>query len=407
MRTTARFKAWTLIVDRIAKSVEGHGLLHPRRTIIILACLFALLASHLRGEEIHLIESFFPEEEKTQIVAEAGLGYRSNVFETNPSIEATVGDWFWNVQAALVHPLATVPNLSLTFQGGWLEYFRLSQITEYSFLPGVAWQVFDGNDSKLVVSLEGGAFRKRIYLEFQKTPNVSIPGLGGSAGWKWERAWSENNSIVWSGGFSYQHFNSDPQNLYTALTSAKWVHEFGEGNSLEIGSDWEGQSYSARPSGHNNQLNNGMSAAPPKPLTIIEGRGFVRYSFPIGAGFSAESSLNMGGNIDTTSGHYNAFVFGGEGSLNWRSGKWHLKLGAEPEFAWFPNRPASLGTINPKLRTQEYVLEGLAEYRCNERLAIGVSSVNHLQITNSPINSSATLQSFFDRILSLKVSLSY
>ena len=347
-----------------------------------------------------MIDSLFPDEAKTQIELQTSLGYRSNVFETNRAVDPPVGDWFWTIQTEAAHPLAVAPNVSLTFQGGLLQYFRLTQLIDYSFQPGVAWQVFDEKDNKLEINAGGGAFRKRIFMQFQNVPDVSHPGLGGSAGWTFEHSLGDHNAIVWTGGLNYQHFNYLPQTNYTVLTGVKWVRGAGEANPLEVGFQWEGQHFNTRPE-------DSESAGNPAPLTTIEGRGFVRYSFELGAGFSAETSMNLGGNIDATNGYYDAWVVGAEAALRWQYGKWRLKVAAEPEFVWFPNRPANLGMKDKKLQTQEYAAEGTVEYRFTERVGLIGSCANHLQITNSKLNSTATLQSFTDMILSVKMSISY
>ena len=347
-----------------------------------------------------MIESLFPDETKTQIELQSSLGYRSNVFETNPAMQKPVGDWFWTVQNEASHPLAFAPSVALTFQGGFLQYFRLPQLVDYSFQPGLAWKVFDERENKLEINAEGGAFRKRIFMQFQNAPEMSYPGFGGSAGWKFEHELGEHNAIVWTGGMNYQHFNTQPQTNYTVLTGAKWVLGVDSDTPLEIGFHWEGQHYDARPV-DSESVNN------PTPLTTIEGRGFVRTTFDLGAGFSAEASMNLGGNIDATNGYYDAWVIGGEGSLQWKSGKWRLQVGVEPEFVWFPNRPANIGVNDRQLRTQEYAAAGTVEYRFTAHVAVSGSIANHLQITNSNLNSTATLQSFSDNILSFKISISY
>jgi len=354
-----------------------------------------------RGEDFQMIDSFFPDESKTQIEVESAIGYRSNVYETNQAVEPSVGDWFWNIRTELSHPLAINSDVSVTFLGHWLQYFNLPQLNDYLFQPGIAWKVFDEDDSSLELSIGGGAFRERIFLQFQNAPDNSVPGLTGSAGWKWTKGLGDENSLIWSGGVNYQYFYNQPQNNLTVSTEAKWVHDFDGKTSLEFGTQWAGQHYHVRPE-------DSESPGNPAPLTTIEGRGFCRYKVDIGAGFTAEISLNLGGNIDATNGYYDAWAIGGEAALHWECGNWKLGIGAEPEYVWFLNRPADVGTADKKLRTQEYVMECSVEYQLTEQVSLVGRFANHLQITNSDqFSPNATLQSFSDNTISFGVSLSY
>lgn len=369
---------------------------------LVLKAASELTAPAGNGDDETSVDDVFSDK-ATKWTLWMAAGYESNIFEVNAHREHPTGAWFQDSGLRVARPLQCgIGSLAATFIGGWKTYFEQNQLDEYRFQPGLAWQVFDDDDTKLTLDIRGARFREPIDSGLlQRASLRSEPGWSGGAGWKWEKSLSEKETLTWVGGADYQMFDARFPNNLQITTKAELARKVTDNLQWTVGTNWDYQSY-------RNRLPDSEAAINPRGLQTLEGRGFAGLECKLGSAWYAEAELSGGYNGDLTNGYYDATVLAARVELRWEPARWKFKIAAEPEWVRFRSRPANLDLASQTLTTQQYAFEVRIDYAWSERVALFCSDRNHLQRTNADESRpDATLNRFANQIVTFGVSISF
>lgn len=341
------------------------------------------------------------------LTATSVIGYESNLLQVAGS-QNPIGDGFSQSSLNLALPLDGKNGVfAATLDGSSKLYFSHSELDEYAFTPGLAWSALDDGDTTLKLNIHGGRFQQRIYTEGQAIPSFAYAGWQGGAGWDLESKLSAKSTLSWTGDAGYQIFDTAAQDNFKLDTTAAIATQVKEGLKLTSSFEWTYQDYRVRPF---EIISDPLSSynPPPNPnnLQLLTGRGSEGMEWTLGGGWTLETTLLAGPNLDLTNGYYTAAALGGHAGLRWEAGKWTFKGSVDPELDWYGKRPANLNNPDPKLYAQQYLFTIGIEYAWTKQFHILCTNSIQRQDTNSD-TSVPSLNNFIDYTTTIGISLIY
>lgn len=358
------------------------------------ALVLALISTTLMGET----------DEKTWDIfnLRTSTGYQSNIFEVNNRIETPTASFFQETTFDASLPLdGKGGDVTAKLNGEWKKYFKHGEVDEYLIKPKLDWRVVDDDASTLHLEMRAARLRERIYSPFTRLPENSETGWSAGVGWKLERKLANESQFTWDGGTDYQWFDEVPFGNVVISTKAELERTLNDHIEWTAATKWDFQHYRQRPP-------DDVPAGTPRDLSTLEGRAMSGIRWKPRGGWHAAMELNGGYKFDLTNGYYDAGVVGVQFELGWESDEWKLKLGAEPEWVWFRNRPANVSNSRRRLFTEEYIFEAEMQYAIAKHCSIFAAAGVHVQCVNADESRpDATLNPFTDRTARIGVTCSF